>query len=114
MRYLHVALAALFGIVAYLQLNDPDPLYWVVVYLSAATITFARGLGVNSRLWTAVVIGGVGAGMLGALPGTLDYLASGQWSSIFGDMRGPAYVEPAREFLGLTLVFAVLAGYIRR
>ena len=52
MKALHFILAALFLYIAYIQLNDPDPLYWIIIYAGTAAIALAKGLGRSSEFWT--------------------------------------------------------------
>jgi hypothetical protein len=37
-KVLHYVLAALFLYIAALQFNDPDPLYWIIVYVGTAAV----------------------------------------------------------------------------
>ena len=114
MRIVHFLLGALFILFATLQFNDPDPLYWVAVYSGTALVTLGKGLGRSSEFFTAVMIGAVAAGMMITTPGFADYVSSGNFNSIFGDMREFEYVEPTREFLGLSLALSLLLYYARR
>ncbi len=114
MRNLNFLVGAVLFLFAALQFNDPDPIYWVIVYSGAAFVAIWKGLGRYSEFWTAVVIGAVAAGMLTATPGFFDYLNTGNFNSIFGDMQGPAYIEPTREFLGLLMAMGVLVYYVKR
>jgi hypothetical protein len=106
--------AALFFLAAAIQFNDPDPTYWVTVYAGTGFVALGKALGRYSDFLTAIVIGGVIAGIIGATPGFLDYVRSGDFGSITGDMRGLDYVEPAREFLGLLIALGLLVSYVRR
>ena len=114
MRILHYVFGALFFAFAALQFNDPDPFYWVVVYGGTALVALGKGLGRYSELWAAVVIGAVAAGMMATAPGFADYIGSGNFGSIFGDMREISYIEPTREFLGLLLALSLLVFYVKR
>lgn len=69
-----ILLALLFLYAAALQLNDPDPLYWIAVYLGTALVPIAQSFGRHSKFWTAVLLGGVLAGLVISLPGFLAYL----------------------------------------
>ena len=113
-KAVHFILTVLFLCIAILQYNDPDPLYWVAVYAGTALVALGKGLGRYSDFWAAIALGLALAGLLLSAPGFVAYLESGNFDAIFGDMRGPAYVESAREFLGLSLAAAVLIAYIRR
>lgn len=104
-KIIHGIATLLFFTMAAIQLNDPDPLYWVVVYLAAALLS--GGLCIGSRLETLskVVIGMVLAGLLISGPGVIEYFAADDYASIYGNMSGDKpYVESAREFGGLLIV----------
>ncbi len=113
MRLLNFILGALLLLIAALQWNDPDAAYWIAVYAGGAAVAIGKGLGHYNHFRTTLLTGAVLAGMILTLPGTLQYLAAGDYGSIFGDMRPDNYVEPAREFFGLLLLLAILCGYLR-
>ena len=112
MKAIHFVFSALFLYFAYIQLNDPDPLYWIVIYTGTAAVALARGLGKSSKFWTTILIGAVAAGMIIATPGLVDFIASGNIAAI-GDMDNAPYVEPAREFGGLLLALGLLLYYYK-
>lgn len=102
---------ALIATFALLQVNDPDPVVWLVAYgLVAVSIAAPPRSMLALRLaWLA---GGVllTLGLL-SLPGFVDYLASGQPGTILEAMSPEVpHIEPAREFIGLVIAAAVLAG----
>jgi len=89
---------------AAIQLNDPDPAYWIVVYVVVAAIPAARIFGYRLRGLTIFAAGMVLAGLIIATPGTIDYLTSSDFAAIRGKMMGEKpYVESAREFIGLAM-----------
>lgn len=110
---LHLVVAAAFVAMAAVQLNDPDPAYWFGVYLGGAAVAAGKAGGRFSRFWTTLLMGAVVAGLVIALPGTTQYLGSGDYASILAEMRPDNFVEPAREFFGLLLLFVALAVYLR-
>ena len=110
MKVLHFLLAALFLYIAYLQLNDPDPLYWICIYVGTATVALSTALGRRDEFWTAILIGATAAGMIIAAPSLVEFLAAGNMAEI-SDMAAAPYVEPAREFGGLLFAFGVLLYY---
>ena len=115
MRLLNYIFAAMFLVMAGLQFNDPDPVYWVAVYGGAALLALSKALGRYSEFWTAVTIGGALAGLIYALPGVLNFVDFGSFKELFGDMTASKpYVESTREFAGLMIVLIVLASYVRR
>ena len=107
MKAIFLVFGALFLYMAYIQLNDPDPLYWIVVYVGTAAIAFARWRGISSDFWTSILIGATAAGMIIATPGLVDFIAAGDFS-VIGDMSNAPHVEPAREFGGLLIAFCFL------
>ena len=96
---------------ALLQLNDPDPLVWVVAYCLVAfciAAPLSRNWSVRSLWLTSGVLLALA---IGALPGFVDYLLSGDFGSIAAEMSPDRpHVEPARELLGVVIAAAVLAG----
>lgn len=114
MRFVHAIVGLLFVWMAVIQLNDPDPLYWFVVYVMVAIIPGARVLGHRLVTVWLIVLGMVIAGLLMSLPGFFDYLMSGDYSGIGGHMTDEKpYVESGREFLGLMIAVVCLLAYRR-
>lgn len=100
---------------AALQLNDPDPLYWFVVYAAVAVVAAAAVVGRRLPRFALVTLGAVTAGVLIAAPGFIDYLQSGNWGSIAEHMNDEEpYIEQGREFVGLLIAAAALLLLIRR
>jgi hypothetical protein len=115
MRILNYAFAALFFAMAGLQFNDPDPIYWVAVYGGAALVALSKALGRYSEFWAAIVIGGVVAGLIYAVPGVLNFIDFGSFEELTGKMTSSKpYIESTREFGGLLIVLFVLASYVKR
>jgi len=100
---------------AVLQLNDPDPLYWFLVYAAVAVVAAAAVAGRRLPRFALVTLGAVTAGALIAAPGFIDYLQSGNWGSIAEHMNDEEpYIEQGREFVGLLIAAAALLPFIRR
>jgi len=99
---------------AAIQLNDPDPVYWVAVYVVVAAVPAARIFGRRLPTTAAVAAGMVLAGLLIAAPGFVDYLASGDYAAIGEKMMDEKpYVETAREVVGLLIAAVGLIFYDR-
>jgi len=107
----HFGAAAVFSACAALQFNDPDPIYWILVYGGTAVIALARGLNRYSGFWTGVCAGAIAVGLLSTAAGFGEYLRSRNPGSLLGDMESASYVEQSREFLGLTLALILLLAY---
>lgn len=97
--------AALFVLFALLQLNDPDPLSWVVVYGMTALYSAAVATGTLSRgpvlFWAGLTA--IFAAAMFATVETDDPMGP-SW-------MGPLASESVREALGLSLV-AAWSGYL--
>jgi hypothetical protein len=105
----------IFIVMAALQLNDPDPLYWFAVYAAVAVVAAAAVVGRDLPRFALVTLGAVTAGALIAAPGFIDYLQSGTWGSIAEHMNDEEpYIEQGREFVGLLIAAAALLLIIRR
>lgn len=109
---LSVFLSAFFLSMGALQVNDPDPLYWVTVYAMTALIPYGRLLHPHygSLFW--ITAGMVFAGLLQSFSGFIDFVAAGDWGLLTAPMTDKLpTIEYAREFLGLLFSVACLVGY---
>ena len=115
-KVIDIVFVAVLALSAALQINDPDPVYWVAVYAVGALVPLLHCFGRDAPFLAGLTIGMILTGMMYAGPGFVDYLESGDFRSITSSMDGSArYVEPAREFLGLLIALAIVGSYpIRR
>lgn len=113
MRIFNFILAIMFLAFAFLQLNDPDPVIWILIYGAMAVLAimaifefyplkFIIGL-------TVVYVGY----SLFYIPGVLEWLQQDDRSALFSDVAKMEhlYIEESREFLGLMICVAVLIFY---
>jgi hypothetical protein len=114
MRIVNFVLAVMFLLFAFVQINDPDPILWILIYgimavtcvLAAFNFYFRKVLIALTVLYVAystIYIGGV-----------MEWLGSEDKSALFDEiakMQYP-YIEETREFLGLIICVAVLVFYI--
>lgn len=108
-RLVRFVLGGLAFLAAFIQWNDPDPIYWIAVYAATGVVVVSQAFGRLNRFWVTLVIGAVMGGLLMTLGGLVDYLRSGDWGSITGEMTASKpYVEEAREFGGLALSLLLL------
>lgn len=115
MRILDFVFAAIFFVMAGLQFNDPDPVYWVAVYGASALVALSKALGRFSEFWAAMTIGAVVAGLMVAAPGVLNFMDYGSFDDLVGGMNSSKpYIESTREFGGLMIALIVLASYVKR
>lgn len=101
-----IVFAVLFGVSAYVQLNDPDPYLWIAAYLFAALVSvlfYFKKLNFKMTLGIAIIY-------------SIAALLS--WPQIFegvriggGDIQN---IEEGREALGLVLCVVVFLVYAFR
>lgn len=112
-RYLHLLFALAFAAFAYLNLNDPDPVKWVMGYGATSLLFACAFFGRADRRiigWYAVA---VFAWMCTMLPGMIDWARMG-FPSITGSMEAhEPHIEVVREFLGLLIAVVSLLGLWR-
>ncbi len=98
------ALTLIMALMAGLQLNDPDPAYWLMTYLMAGLVSLLALLNKSLATVSPLAAGLVLAGLLIAGPGFVDFLVSRDYGSLTGAMSdNKPYVESAREFIGLLI-----------
>lgn len=108
----HASISLLFVTMAALQINDPDPSLWIGLYLAVAAIPAARVLERRAPVLFGTALGLVIACLLVSLPGFVDFLRSGDYGSIGGEMSSSKpYIESAREFLGALIGLICLIFY---
>ncbi|SMF20568.1 Transmembrane family 220, helix [Alteromonadaceae bacterium Bs31] len=114
-KLLHLLLAALLVYVAYLQLNDPDPLFWAPLYLLAAAVPLLSVIKIskaNTAILMGVSAGYCIAGMALTVSGSIEYLDHMATESIVQDMSPfKPYIEETREFVGTLFAFFVVLFY---
>lgn len=110
MKYLNIFFAIMFLAFAALQVNDPDPILWILIYGVMAVISVMAIFDFYNR-W---LIGGLALLFLGYMivlfPGVSEWLRQPDKSVLFDDvlkMEFP-YIEESREFLGLLINELVL------
>ena len=101
---------------AFVQVNDPDPVVWILIYgaMAAISVMAIFEFYIPKLMWillSAYLLYGV---IL--FPGFKDWLNSADKSLLLDDlakMQYP-YIEEAREFLGLGICFTILVLYLVR
>jgi hypothetical protein len=113
MKILKIFFAVLFLLFALVQINDPDPLLWIVVYGAMMIVSI---MAIYHRYPTGfMIIMASGYLIMTVLyfDGFATWLNSSDRTLLFDDlakMQFP-YIEEAREFLGLLICIAVLVFY---
>lgn len=116
MKYLAIFFAVMFIAFAALQVNDPDPVLWILIYGIMSVVSVMAifdyynrklliGLGVLYIIYMVILF-----------PGVSEWLQQDDKSMLFdeGMKMQYLYVEESREFLGLLICLLVLALYLFR
>lgn len=116
MRITNLILAVMFIIFAFVQVNDPDPLVWILIYgLMAATCVMAA-----FDYYLPKVLIGMAFILAGYaifyFPGLREWLQHDDKEKLFDNLAKMefSYIEESREFLGLVICVAVLIMHIYR
>ena len=116
MRIVNFLLAAMFLVFAFVQINDPDPVIWILIYGIMAVFCimaifefyptkFLIGVLVLYALYSLVY-----------LPGLAQWLRSDNKADLFDNIAKMEnlYIEESRESLGLFICIIVLVFYLVR
>ena len=111
MKLVYLCFAAIFLLFSAVQINDPDPFYWMFIYMSAGVLCFLAFLERFYPKITLVFWGGYALTAIGLFGAFRDWLFSDDRSMLFDEfakMQYP-YVEETREFLGLVIVLIAMS-----
>ncbi len=110
MKIIHVVLALMFLSFAALQINDPDPLIWILIYLNMVVLSALAFLKRYYKPWIGITAGLYFIYAIILFPGAMEWFHSPDRALLFDDlakMQFP-YIEETREFLGLVICLSVL------
>jgi hypothetical protein len=113
-KIINFLLAAMFVVFAYLQINDPDPVIWILIYGVMAVVCVLAMFNYYPRpiLFALVIFYTLYSFFY--LPGVEEWLAKDNKAQLFDNlakMEHP-FIEESREFLGLAINVLVLAVYL--
>lgn len=107
-KTLYILLAVVFAVFAYLNLNDPDPVIWVLAYGAVAVLFACAAFGRADRRISGYLALALGTWMLTMAPGMVDWMNLGM-PSIASEMKATEpHIEVVREFLGLLIAVVCL------
>lgn len=108
-------LFVLFAVFAIVQVNDPDPLIWVILYALVAVVSLlANFVVIPRRLIHVLFIGYLLYASFHFLH-FIDYLQIDNKNELFGEMvYEKPYLEGTREFLGLLMAAIALLFQIKK
>lgn len=116
MRILNFILALMFLAFAFVQINDPDPAVWILIYGAMATLSIMAIFEYYPKKFLMAIMVIYLAYSLVFIPGVLEWLRQENKSDLFSEeMKAQhPYIEQAREFLGLLICIAVLIFFLVR
>lgn len=116
MRIVNLLLAIMFIVFAFLQVNDPDPVIWILVYGIMAVVCILAAFNIYLRKFMLVVGAVYLLYSIYYFPGVREWLRQDDKSILFDNLAKMqfSYVEESREFLGLLICVIVLAFYLIR
>jgi hypothetical protein len=110
MKIINFLLALMFLAFAFVQVNDPDPLIWILIYGNMAVLCILAMFRMRFKIW--LVASGVFYLIYASFlfPGALEWFQSPDKSLLFDDLAKMQnlYIEETREFLGLVICMVVL------
>ncbi|MEO8587953.1 MAG: transmembrane 220 family protein [Flavobacteriales bacterium] len=109
-KFLFILLAVIFALFAYVNLNDPDPVQWVLAYGATSVLFGCAAFGRADRRIIGALAVALFVWMCTMASGMVDWYHLG-FPTITSEMEAATpYIEVVREFLGLLIAVVALAG----
>ena len=113
-KVVNLLLFGLFGLFAFLQLNDKDGLMWFSIYGVVALVHLYAVVKTLNRTFLLVLLIGLLLYCLYHAPYFWDWLQVNNKSELFGEMvYEKPYLEGTREFLGLLIAIISLSFLLK-
>jgi hypothetical protein len=116
MKVLNLVLTVMFLLFAFVQINDPDPVVWILIYgsLAVTCVLAAFGYYYNKVLIAMIII--LSAYSVVFFSGVREWLRSDDKAMLFDNIAKMQhlYIEESREFLGLMICILVLTLHLVR
>jgi len=116
-RVVSAIIAVLLLYFAFVQLNDPDPVFWAALYVLCAAVPSLALFGFHSRLLLLASVVFCIVAMAFTAGGALEYLPHSGEESLLQDMSpDKPYIEETREFIGtaIALSLVIVAAIVTR
>lgn len=116
MKIVNLLLAVLFLVFALLQINDPDPAIWIIIYGVMAVMCVLAAFGYYYPKVLIVILVVYVAYSVVYWPSILRWLKADNKSMLFDNIAKMQnlYIEESREFLGLVICITVLVIHLVR
>ncbi len=114
MKIINFILALIFLLFAFVQINDPDPFLWILIYGNVAVLCVLAmfRLHYSYWIWATLVFYSIYAVLL--VSSAWHWLQSPDRSLLFDDIAKMQniYIEETREFLGLMICISAMAFHL--
>jgi len=116
MKIVNFILAIMFLAFAFVQINDPDPAIWILIYGAMAVLAIMAMFEYYPKKFLIGLVVLYLAYSIYYFPGVREWLRHDNKSQLFDNVAKMEYryIEESREFLGLMICVAVLIFYIVR
>lgn len=116
MRIFNFIFAAMFLVFAFVQVNDPDPVIWILIYGTMAVLSIMAIFEYYQRKFLIGLLVLFIAYSFVYIPGIAEWLRHDNKADLFDDVAKMEhlYIEESREFLGLVICIGVLVFYLYR
>jgi hypothetical protein len=116
MRIAAFLLAVMFLVFAFLQVNDPDPVIWILIYGIMAVFSIMAMFRFYPRIVLALYLVLLAGYSVVFWSGVAEWWRQDNRSALFDDVAKMEhwYIEEAREFLGLLICMLVLIFFLIR
>lgn len=114
MKFVNLLLALMFMVFAFVQINDPDPVVWILIYGSMAAVCILAAFKIYYRVVLLIMLAIFVVYSVVFFNGVMEWFSQPDKSVLFDDvmkMQHP-YIEESREFLGLMICIVVLAIHL--
>jgi hypothetical protein len=111
MKIVNLVLALMFLVFAFLQVNDPDPFVWILIYGSMAVICVMASFRYYPKIFIIIVFVIFAGYSFMFLPGVKEWLGQDDKTALFDNVAKMEhiYIEESREYLGLLICLVVLS-----
>ncbi|MEO5977438.1 MAG: transmembrane 220 family protein [Chryseolinea sp.] len=116
MKVFNFILAVMFLAFAFLQINDPDPLIWILIYGMMAVLAIMAAFNYYPRKFIIGLLILYAAYSTIYFKGVMEWLQQSNKAALFDDVAKMEhlYIEESREFLGLMICIAIMIFYVVR
>lgn len=116
MKIVNLLLAVLFVVFAFLQINDPDPAIWILIYGAMAVMCVLAAFGYYyTKVLIAILVVFVAYSAM-YWQSILRWLKADNKAMLFDDVAKMEnlYIEESREFLGLFICIVVVIMHLAK